>query len=135
MFIMQFDACDRKNLGLSSIGYVLYYDTLLLAKHYSLINYEVADSNCAEYIALIEAIKFAKSLNINNLHIEGDAKIVIEQINNRCNVKSNSVKPFLKEVNELKKSFNNIEFQHIYRKYNIMADSLATQALYQELIN
>lgn len=132
MFLLQFDACNREVLGLASIGYVLYYDSTVVAKHYSMLN-EAYDSNYAEYKALINALKYASKLEIKDLYVEGDAKIVIDQINNNCNVRYERIKLLHKEVNKLKTNFNFIQFQHIYRKYNIYADSLANQALIEYL--
>jgi ribonuclease HI len=136
MFLIQFDACKRDKLGLASIGYVLYYNSTVLYKHYSLINHNIEDSNCAEYTALINALKFANNLCIEDLYIEGDAKIVIDQVNNICNINCERVKPLHKEVSKLKNRFKTISFEHIYRKKNIFADSLANHALkeFQESI-
>ena len=60
---------------------------------------------------------------------------LIEQINNKCNVKSNSVKPLYHEVLNLLKYFDNIDFNHIYRKHNLYADSLANHALIEYFNN
>jgi ribonuclease HI len=130
MFLIQFDACNRETIGIASIGFVLYYDSVTMYKHSSLIYDHVPDSNYAEYKALIEALKFALKFDIKDLQIEGDAKIVLLQINDKCNVKSDSIKPLLYEAKELVKNFKNINFEHIYRKRNIVADSLANKALY-----
>ena len=128
MFLLQFDACNRDCLNIGSIGYVIYYDSNILLKKYKILN-NALNSNYAEYKALIEGLKSAIKLNIKDLYVEGDAKIVIEQINNNCNVKSESVKPLYKEVLHLLKHFDTINLNHIYRKQNIYADSLANQAL------
>ena len=133
MFKIRFDACNRITLGLASIGYVIYYEDTILLKHFSIIKDGAPDSNYAEYIALIEALKMAIKLNIDFLQVEGDAKIVINQINKLCNIKSDTVKPLLKKVNKLKNNFTDISFEHIYRKYNTTADSLANHALYSYL--
>tara|TARA_B100001093_G_scaffold519617_1_gene609481 strand:+ start:3619 stop:4023 length:405 start_codon:yes stop_codon:yes gene_type:complete len=130
MFLIQFDACNRETLNIASIGYVLYYDSTVLWKHYSILENSY-NSNYAEYQALISALKFALSLNIKYLQVEGDAKIVIDQIKELCHTKSPTVQPLLKEVNQLKSEFNEIDFEHIYRQKNIYADSLANQALYE----
>jgi ribonuclease HI len=130
MFLIQFDACNRKELGLSSIGFVLYYDGILMCKHFSIINDKVPDSNYAEYKALIKALEFALSYKIKDLIIEGDAKVLIQQINKICNVNCEHIKPLYNKVVNLKNNFDSINFEHIYRKKNIMADSLANQALY-----
>lgn len=134
MFLLQFDACNRDHLKIGSIGYVIYYDSNILLKKYKMLN-NVLNSNYAEYQALIEGLKNAIQLNIKDLYVEGDAKIVIEQINNKCNVKSNSVKPLYHEVLNLLKYFDNIDFNHIYRKHNLYADSLANHALIEYFNN
>ena len=128
MFLLQFDACYRDNLNIGSIGYVIYYDSVILIKKYKILN-NTLNSNFSEYKALIEGLKNAIGYNIKDLTVEGDAKIVIEQINNKCNINSNIIKPLYDEVLILKKYFDNINFNHIYRKQNLYADSLANQAL------
>ena len=130
MFLIQFDACNRDLLNLGSIGFVLFYNDIVLYEFNEILHNPI-NSNYAEYIALIKALEFCIKTNIKHVHIEGDAKIVIDQINNICNVKSNTVKPLHNKVNKLKKYFKFINFEHIYRKYNIFADSLANIALYE----
>ena len=68
-------------------------------------------------------------IDIKDIFIEGDAKIVINQIKDECNVNSDIIKPLHKEVKKLIKKFDYINFEHIYRKYNSFADSLANQAI------
>jgi ribonuclease HI len=128
MFLLQFDACNRDILGIGSIGFVLYYDNIVLLKDYKLLK-QPHNSNYAEYCALIYALDYVSKLNIKDLYVEGDAKIVIDQIKDICNIKSDIVKPLHEKVKKLIKKFDFINFEHIYRKYNIYADSLANQAL------
>ena len=74
-------------------------------------------------------------LNDEVLDIKGlTSKKVKHFLNNICNIKCEHVKPLHKEVNKLKNKFKTISFEHIYRKKNIFADSLANQAL-QEFKN
>lgn len=128
MFLLQFDACNRDVLGIGSIGFVLYYDNIVLLKDYKLLK-QPYNSNYAEYCALIYALDYVIKFNIKDLYVEGDAKIVIDQIKDECNIKSDIVKPLHKKVKKLIKKFDFINFEHIYRKYNNYADSLANQAL------
>ena len=81
MFLLQFDACNRDSNRNGSIGYVLYYDNIVVYKTYEKLELSY-NSNYAEYKALIKGLKFAKQLNIYDLFVEGDAKIVIDQIKN-----------------------------------------------------
>ena len=132
MFLLQFDACNRDNLGIGSVGFVLYYDNIVLLTKYKLLN-EAHNSNYAEYCALIYALKHLIELNIKDIFIEGDAKIVLEQIKGNCKINSNIIKPLYNEVKKLIEKFDFINFEHIYRKYNNYADSLANQALIEYL--
>lgn len=130
MFLLQFDACTREHIGLSSIGYVIYFNDVVIYEESFIIN-EKIDSTSAEYLALIYGLKTASILNIKQLYIEGDAKIVIDQINKICKVHFDKIQFFLNNIENLKKKFNFIKFYHIYRKYNVYADSLANYALIQ----
>lgn len=130
MFLLQFDACTREYIGLSSIGFVIYFNDVVIYEESFIIN-EKIDSTSAEYLALIYGLKKASILNIKQLYIEGDAKIVIDQINKICKVHFEKIRFFLNNIENLKKNFNFITFNHIYRKYNIYADSLANYALIQ----
>ena len=97
MFLLQFDACNRDVLKIGSIGFVLYYDNIVLLKNYKLLK-QPYNSNYAEYCALIYALDYVIKLNIKDLYVEGDAKIVIDQIKDICSINSDIVKPLYKEV-------------------------------------
>ena len=70
----------NENIGISSIGYVIYFNDVVIYEESFIIN-EKIDNTSAEYLALIYGLKTASILNIKELYIEGDAKIVIDQIN------------------------------------------------------
>ena len=128
MFLLQFDACNREVLGIGSIGFVLYYDNIVLLKDCKLLK-ESYNSNYAEYCALIYSLNYALKLNIKNLYVEGDAKIVLDQLKDECNINSEIVKPLYYKAKKLIKKFDFINLEFIQRKHNKFADSLANQAL------
>ena len=59
----------------------------------------------------------------------GDSLLVINQTNGKFKVKSPLLVELYEEVNELKSRFKYIEFNHVYREYNVRADELSNLAL------
>lgn len=127
MYLLQFDGGSRGNPGICAIGYVLYDDSMVLVKNNMIIS-ENDTNNYAEYNGLIKGLEHAISLDIKELYVQGDSKIVINQVQDIYRVNCDKLKPLYKQVINLKKKFNFINFEHIYRRDNIYADSLVNQA-------
>ena len=89
----------------------------------------IATNNEAEYMGALGGIKKAISLNIRNIKVFGDSKLIIEQIKGNWKCKSANLKPIHAEIKKLLHNFNTIEFAHVYRKNNKRADELANLAL------
>jgi ribonuclease HI len=85
-------------------------------------------NNFAEYNGLIKGLEYAISLEIKELLVQGDSKIVINQVQDIYRTNCEDLKPLYNNVLNLKKKFNIIDFEHIYRRDNIFADSLVNDA-------
>jgi ribonuclease HI len=84
-------------------------------------------NNVAEYRALELGLKKCKELNIKNLEVFMDSKLVVEQMSNRWKVKN---KDLLEIHNRIKSiEFEKISFNWIPRSENIHADQLANKSL------
>ncbi len=84
-------------------------------------------NNVAEYRALELGLKKCKELNIKNLEVFMDSKLVVEQLSNRWKVKN---KDLLEIHNRIKSiEFEKISFHWIPRSENIHADQLANKSL------
>ena len=70
----------------------------------------------------------AKQLKIKDLRIEGDSKIIINQVTENLDKIRKSKENSQKVMEEIK-FFDNLEFQHIYRDKNKRADELANIAM------
>ena len=70
-------------------------------------------------------------MKLKNVEIYGDSKLVIQQVKGAWKVKSPNLIPIHNAISELlnEKTFNEISFNHVLRKYNKRADELANMAL------
>jgi probable phosphoglycerate mutase len=128
MILLQFDGGARNNPGICGIGYAIFmFDEIIYKDNAIVSNYNT--NNFAEYQALIYGLKKAIDLNITTIHVQGDSKIIIGQVEGWYKVKCEELKPLYNSVKELEKKFNKITYEHIYRQYNKLTDSLVNEAL------
>jgi ribonuclease HI len=128
MILLQFDGGARNNPGICGIGYAIYMFDDLIYKDNAIVS-DYNTNNFAEYKALIYGLNKANELNINEIHVQGDSKIVIGQVEGLYKVKCDELKPLYKNVKEIEKNFDLITYEHIYRQYNKFTDSLVNEAL------
>ena len=92
-------------------------------------------NNEAEYIGMIEGLKLAIDCGYRNILVQGDSKLVINQVEGIWKCKSDKLKSLLKEAKDtIKGNFDNITFSHIYRCDNKRADELANESM-EEITN
>ena len=80
-------------------------------------------------MGLVEGIKKAIELNIQDLIIKGDSLLVIKQLNGSYNVNSENLKPLYQNAHSLTKNIKRIQYIHIKREMNAAADKLANIAM------
>ncbi len=88
-----------------------------------------AINTVAEYRALIEGLKLARSRGIQRIRVFLDSELVVEQVNGRAKVGKEHIRPLHSEACSLLQEFPNIRISWIPRKWNAEADALATKAL------
>jgi ribonuclease HI len=123
------DGGARGNPGPSAVGYVIYDQTeqKILAQAGEYIG--TGTNNFAEYTALIKALNFVIEMGIDELVCRLDSELVVKQLKGLYKVREESLKPLAAEVMRLTNRFNAIEFEHILRAKNKLADSLVNKAL------
>jgi ribonuclease HI len=84
-----------------------------------------ASNNGAEYEALIHGLRIVVSLGIKRLIAYSDSKVVIDQVNKACDIKTDSMNAYCIEVRKLEAHFEGLEFHHICRDNNVAADVLS----------
>lgn len=88
-----------------------------------------AINTVAEYRALIEGLKLARSRGIQRIRVFLDSELVVDQVSGRAKVAKEHVRPLHAEACSLLQGFSNIRISWVPRKWNAEADALATKAL------
>lgn len=88
-----------------------------------------AINTVAEYRALIEGLKLARSRGIQRIRVFLDSELVVDQVNGRAKVLKVHIRPLHTEACSLLQEFPNIRISWVPRKWNAEADALATKAL------
>jgi ribonuclease HI len=128
IYEMYFDGCSKGNPGLSGAGAVIYKNGQeIWSNSYFVSN--SATNNVAEYFGLIRGLKRAIKMKINSLIIKGDSQLIIKQMKGEYQVKSESMIELYNIAKELENQFENISYEHVYRKYNKRADYLSNEGL------
>jgi ribonuclease HI len=84
-----------------------------------------ASNNAAEYEALIHGLRIAVSLIIKKLMVYGDSLVVINQINKDWDCSPDSMGKYCAVVRKLEDKFKGLEFHHVERERNAVADALS----------
>ena len=129
--IVYTDGGSRGNPGHAGIGVVIN------DKKYS--EYiGIKTNNQAEYMALIFALKKIKqvfSKNVINYEIDVymDSELIVKQMNNEYKVNENLALLYLEVHNLIIELKTKVNFRHVLREDNKLADSLVNQALDEKL--
>lgn len=125
---LYFDGASRGNPGKSSYGCILYdNDMREIAKKNEYLGIET--NNYAEYMGLLNGVQCAIDNNILSLEVYGDSLLVISQLKGTYKVKNKKLKTIYDKIKELETKFIYIEYNHIYRNKNKIADALANEIL------
>lgn len=90
-------------------------------------------NNVAEYEALIIGLVSTLRMRIQRLRVQGDSKLIIQQVNEESSLKEGALASYRTSVQKLTKLFFNIQFEHVPRLHNKHADALATLASKAEI--
>lgn len=125
---LQFDGGARPtNPGHAGIGVVV----TIAGNMHSIGRYiGKKTNNHAEYNALLVGISYAHHLGATEIDIYGDSKLVVEQVNERWQVKDVELRPMRRDARDkLDKLFpGSWTLSYMPRKDNYIADALATAA-------
>lgn len=127
-FIIYTDGGSRGNPGPSGAGVVIYDRNHKLVKKYAKFLDE-GTNNQAEYKAVILGLEKAKKLKADELDCYLDSKLIVEQLNRKYKIKDPILGSLFVKVWNLSQNFKTVNFYHIPREKNKIADALANKAI------
>lgn len=131
-YVLQFDgSCEPNPNGTAYYGWILFdpQKEVVYEKHGKTGSGVGMTNNVAEYDALQQALIFMidKGMTNHPLLIQGDSKLVVEQVNNRWRCLKSHLRKRLRDVQTLLIQFSKVKIEWIPREQNKRADELSTR--------
>lgn len=127
------DGGSRGNPGPSGYGLVIYDQNQNIIYQQSKF-LGIKTNNQAEYMAVISALSWLvdHQTDLSQIDFYSDSQLLVRQINGQYKVKAPLIKPLFATVQNLLSQINcPVNFTHILRHKNKLADQLANQAMDQ----
>ena len=122
------DGACRHTLNLSSAAWVLYSPAYDLVSS-GAVCIGPATNNIAKYRAVIGLLTEASSQDVHNLVVLMDSQLVVCHLNHVYTIRNPVLLCLFWRVRLLEMSFETINYRHIPREHNVVADSLANYIL------
>jgi ribonuclease HI len=88
-----------------------------------------ATNNVAEYAALLATLERARALELEELAVVSDSRLLVEQMNGAYRVKAAHLKPLWLRARTLAAGLRRFSIAHVPREANRAADALANRAI------
>jgi ribonuclease HI len=122
------DGGARGNPGPAAYGFVLEAeDGTVLAAEGKAIG--VATNNVAEYSGLVAGLGKALELHVPDVEVVSDSELMVKQMRGEYRVKNEALRGLFVEASALARNFASIEYRHVKRAHNELADRLVNDAL------
>ncbi len=128
MYKIYTDGGSRGNPGKAASGFLIFDENnqiYTLGGEYL----GIQTNNFAEYSALILALKTSIKEKLRDVECYLDSELVVKQLNGEYKVKDMNISKLFSQVDELRKMFNHISFNHIPRSENKFADKIVNTIL------
>lgn len=133
LVVIHSDGGSRGNPGPAGIGVVIEYGGQ--KKEYSEYIGDSRTNNEAEYEALVFAMKKTKALlgsqkaKASRLSCYADSELMVKQLNHQYKLKDDKVQRYFIQIWNMMMDFESVDFVHIPREENGLADKLANRAM------
>ena len=89
----------------------------------------VATNNVAEYSGLIAGLQRAIELDLPAIEVVSDSELMVKQMRGEYRVKNEALRGLFVEATQLARRFRDVEYRHVKRAHNELADRLVNEAL------
>ena len=122
------DGGARGNPGPAAFAYVLEAeDGTVLAAHGEAIG--VATNNVAEYRGLVEGLRKAVELHVDEVEVVSDSELLVKQMRGEYKVKNAALRELSVEAGRLARQLKRVTYRAVRREHNELADRLVNEAL------
>ena len=122
------DGGARGNPGPAAYGFVLETeDGTVLAAEGAAIG--VATNNVAEYRGVVEGLRRAVEMGIDELELVSDSELIVHQMRGEWKIKNEALKVLWQEAQELADRIASVRYTSVRREHNELADGLVNEAL------
>ena len=122
------DGGARGNPGPAAYGFVLETeDGTVLAAEGEAIG--VATNNVAEYSGLVAGLRKALELHVPEVEVVSDSELLVKQMRGEYRVKNEALRALHVEATGLARQIASVEYRHVKRAHNELADRLVNEAL------
>jgi ribonuclease HI len=122
------DGGARGNPGPAAYGFVLESeDGTLIAAEGAAIG--KATNNVAEYSGLIAGLQRAIELHVPQVEVVSDSELMVKQMRGEYRVKNEALRGLYDEAIALARRVGNVEYRHVKRAHNELADKPVNDAL------
>jgi len=88
-----------------------------------------ATNNVAEYSGLVAGLSRALELHVPELEVVSDSELMVKQMRGEYRVKNAALQNLFVEASRLARRFESVEYRHVKRARNELADRLVNEAL------
>jgi ribonuclease HI len=122
------DGGSRGNPGPAAAAYVLETEdgTVLDARGEAI---GVATNNVAEYRALVDGLRKAVELQVDDLEVVSDSELLVKQMRGEYRVKNKALIELSLEAAKLARQIPSVRYTAVRRELNQLADRLVNEAL------
>ncbi len=122
------DGGARGNPGPAAYGVVLEAEdgTVLAAEGRAI---GTATNNVAEYSGLVAGLRKALELGVTDLEVVSDSELIVKQMRGEYRVRNEALRTLFLEATALARRFDTVEYRHVRRAHNELADRLVNEAL------
>ena len=122
------DGGARGNPGPAAYAFVLEAEdgTVLVARGQVI---GVATNNVAEYSGLIAGLEQAVESGVSELEVRSDSELMVKQMRGEYRIKNEALRELAATAGRLARRLERVEYRHVRRDDNALADSLVNEAL------